>query len=65
VRVRDTTYAATAHVVESPDEQRRARTLVFSKYQPRSSGSLEAWREYALPVAVVLEGNLDRRAGQS
>jgi deazaflavin-dependent oxidoreductase (nitroreductase family) len=55
VRVRDTTYAATARVVDPPDEQRRARTLVFAKYQPRSNGSLDAWREYALPVALELE----------
>jgi deazaflavin-dependent oxidoreductase (nitroreductase family) len=65
VRVRDTTYAATARVVNPPDEQRRARTLVFDKYQPRSSGSLDAWREYALPVALELKPGRGGRDDQS
>jgi len=51
VRVGDVTYDATARVVQDPDESRRARTLVFDKYQPRNNGSLEGWRESALPVA--------------
>ena len=52
VRVRDTTYRATARVIEGSDEDRRARTLVFDKYQPRYHGNLELWRESALPVAL-------------
>ncbi len=54
VRVRDTTYTGTARVVDRRDEQRRARTLVFDKYQPRYTGTLSGWRESALPVAVDL-----------
>jgi deazaflavin-dependent oxidoreductase (nitroreductase family) len=54
VRLRDTTYHASARVVTDADEDRRARTLVFEKYQPRYRGSLERWREEALPVAVDL-----------
>jgi deazaflavin-dependent oxidoreductase (nitroreductase family) len=51
VRVRDTVHEATARVVTDPDEARRARTLVFEKYEPRNPG-LAGWRESALPVAV-------------
>jgi deazaflavin-dependent oxidoreductase (nitroreductase family) len=52
VRLRDSTRAATARVVDDADEDRRARTLVFEKYQPRYTGELESWRERALPVAI-------------
>jgi|SRR5882724_9338394 len=54
VRLRDTTVPAIARVVEEPDEDRRARTLVFDKYQPRYTGGLEDWRKRALPIAVDL-----------
>ena len=54
VRLRDSTFSATARVVEDTDEDRRARTLVFDKYQPRYTGELESWRERALPVAIDL-----------
>jgi deazaflavin-dependent oxidoreductase (nitroreductase family) len=53
VRVRDTTYDATARVVEAgTEEDERARRLVYEKYQPGYSGSLDDWRERALPVAI-------------
>jgi deazaflavin-dependent oxidoreductase (nitroreductase family) len=52
LRVDDVVYPATARVVEDPAESRRARDLVFAKYQPRYRGSLESWRESALPVAL-------------
>jgi deazaflavin-dependent oxidoreductase (nitroreductase family) len=52
VRVGDTTYPATARVIDDSDEERRARTLVFDKYQPRYHGNLERWRESSLPVAI-------------
>jgi len=55
VRLDGVTYAATARVVDDPAERRRARDLVFSKYQPRYSGNLESWRESALPVAIDVE----------
>jgi hypothetical protein len=56
LRIRDTTYHATARMIDDPSEARRARTLVFDKYQPRYRGSLEAWRESALPIAIDLIG---------
>lgn len=53
VRVRGDTYDATARVVVAgTDEDARARTLVFEKYQPGNEGSLVSWRESALPVAL-------------
>lgn len=58
VRVRDTTYSATARVVEEGEEgedgeeSERGRRLVFEKYQPRYSGSLERWRRESLLVAI-------------
>ncbi|HMG25292.1 MAG TPA: nitroreductase family deazaflavin-dependent oxidoreductase [Acidimicrobiia bacterium] len=52
VRVRDTTYDATARVVGAGGESERGRDLVFEKYQPRYSGSLERWRRESLLVAL-------------
>ncbi|HKF92764.1 MAG TPA: nitroreductase family deazaflavin-dependent oxidoreductase [Acidimicrobiia bacterium] len=52
VRLRDTTYEATARVVEDRDESERGRGLVFEKYQPRYTGSLERWRRESLLVAI-------------
>ena len=43
-----------ARVVDDADECARARSLVFSKYQPRYDGDLADWRERSLPVAVSL-----------
>jgi deazaflavin-dependent oxidoreductase (nitroreductase family) len=54
VRAGDVTYDASARVIQDPAESRRARTLVFEKYQPRNRGNLEGWRESALPVALDL-----------
>ena len=56
VRLRDTTYDATARVVEGGDESERGRGLVFEKYQPRYSGSLERWRRESLLVAIDVPG---------
>ncbi len=47
-------FEASARVVEDDEEQARARWLVFEKYRSRYSGSLERWRDAALPVAVDL-----------
>jgi deazaflavin-dependent oxidoreductase (nitroreductase family) len=55
VRVGDVTYDATARVVTDADEDARARTLVFEKYQPRNAGELVTWRARALPVALDLD----------
>jgi deazaflavin-dependent oxidoreductase (nitroreductase family) len=52
VQLRDVTYAATARVVDGGEESERGRDLVFEKYQPRYSGSLERWRRESLLVAV-------------
>jgi deazaflavin-dependent oxidoreductase (nitroreductase family) len=54
VRLRDTTFDADARVVDEGEESERGRTLVFDKYQPRYSGSLERWRLQSLLVAVDL-----------
>ncbi len=46
----------TARILDGPDvdpaEERRARDLVFEKYDPGYDGSLAGWREAALPVAI-------------
>jgi deazaflavin-dependent oxidoreductase (nitroreductase family) len=60
VRVHDAGYDAVARVVDDPAEERRARTLVFDKYQPRSGGDLATWRESALPIALDLTGRRRR-----
>jgi deazaflavin-dependent oxidoreductase (nitroreductase family) len=52
VRLRDSTYAAAARVVEAGEESERGRGLVFDKYQPRYDGSLERWRRESLLVAL-------------
>lgn len=55
VRLREQTYAATARVLSDDGaESELARRVVFEKYQPRYSGSLENWRHDALPVAIDL-----------
>ena len=52
LRLRDTTYEATARVVDHGEESERGRLLVYEKYQPRYSGSLERWRRESLLVAI-------------
>jgi deazaflavin-dependent oxidoreductase (nitroreductase family) len=52
VRLRNTIYDATARVVERGDEAERGRRLVFDKYQPRYTGSLDRWRRESLLVAI-------------
>ncbi len=37
---------------DETDESRRARDLVFAKYQARGHGDLADWRERSLPVAL-------------
>ena len=57
VRWADTTYHGTARVMDrSDDDEERARTLVFEKYQARYGGDLTGWRASALPVAIDLDG---------
>jgi deazaflavin-dependent oxidoreductase (nitroreductase family) len=52
MRLRDTRYAATARVVDDAAESKLGRDLVFEKYQPRYSGSLERWRRESLLIAI-------------
>jgi deazaflavin-dependent oxidoreductase (nitroreductase family) len=52
VRLRDTSHEARARVVDDVTESERGRRLVFEKYQPRYSGSLERWRRESLLVAL-------------
>ena len=54
VRIDEVTHDARGRVITDRDEDQRARTLVFDKYQPRNQGELVLWRERALPVAVDL-----------
>jgi deazaflavin-dependent oxidoreductase (nitroreductase family) len=39
---------------DDTDESRRARDLVYAKYQPRGHGDLASWRDRSLPVALDL-----------
>jgi hypothetical protein len=45
-------YAATGRIVDDGEESERGRRLVFEKYQPRYTGSLERWRRESLLVAI-------------
>jgi len=53
LRLGDEEFIAQGRVVEDPDEQRKARDLVYAKYAPRDS-DLEEWRELSLPMAIYL-----------
>jgi deazaflavin-dependent oxidoreductase (nitroreductase family) len=54
VRIGDRTFQGDARVVSDPDEDQRARALLFGKYSPGYGGDLEDWRERSLPIAVDL-----------
>jgi deazaflavin-dependent oxidoreductase (nitroreductase family) len=54
VRIADRTLEGRARAVTDPDEDARARRLVFDKYAATYSGDLTDWRESSLPVAVDL-----------
>jgi deazaflavin-dependent oxidoreductase (nitroreductase family) len=54
VRIAGRTLGGQARVVDDPNEDARARTLLFAKYSPRYGGDLENWRESSLPIAVDL-----------
>lgn len=45
-------YEGGARVVSDPDEDERARALLYEKYAPRYRGDLSRWRRSALPIAV-------------
>jgi len=53
VRLAGRRFDATARVVEEgTPEDRRARELLYAKYQPGYSGDLASWRDSALVVAL-------------
>lgn len=54
VRIADRAFDGRARVVDDPDEEARARSLLFEKYSPGYSGDLGDWRERSLPIAVDL-----------
>lgn len=54
VRIRDVQFPGRARVVESAEEDARARELVVGKYRPRYRGDLSDWGRTALPVAIDL-----------
>ena len=54
VRIGEVTQAGRARVVDDPAEAEEARRLLFGKYSERYGGSLEDWRDTALPIAVDL-----------
>jgi deazaflavin-dependent oxidoreductase (nitroreductase family) len=62
VRIAGTTWPGRARIVENPDEDERARTLLVDKYAPGYSGNLDGWRRRALPVAIDLEASECPRA---
>jgi deazaflavin-dependent oxidoreductase (nitroreductase family) len=54
VRIADRTFDGRARVVSDPDDDARARELLFNKYAEGYSGDLSNWRERSLPIAVDL-----------
>ena len=56
VRVRDVTYDGRARAIDDADEERRARDMVFAKYQTGYGSDLTEWRERALPIAIEISG---------
>jgi deazaflavin-dependent oxidoreductase (nitroreductase family) len=55
VRISDSVFAGTAYIVDQPEEDTLARTLVFEKYTPRDEDDLKNWARTSLPVAVALQ----------
>jgi deazaflavin-dependent oxidoreductase (nitroreductase family) len=56
VRIADRTLDGRARVVEDPEEDARARGLVFEKYAPTYSGDLTDWRLSSMPIAIDVQG---------
>jgi deazaflavin-dependent oxidoreductase (nitroreductase family) len=54
VRIADRTFEGRARVVADPEEDTRARALLFDKYSRGYGGDLEDWRKRSLPIAVDL-----------
>jgi deazaflavin-dependent oxidoreductase (nitroreductase family) len=68
VRLKGTEHRGMARILDEPGaladpaEERRARDLVFAKYDPGYDGSLASWRDAALPVAIDLVGGAGAQA---
>jgi deazaflavin-dependent oxidoreductase (nitroreductase family) len=58
-------FGGRARIVQDPDEEERARTLVHDKHAGSYGGDLTRWRRSALPVAVDLEQETTTREGES
>ena len=56
VEIGDKTHRGDARVIIEDAEAKRARTLVYEKYAPRSGDELTAWRDSALPIAINVPG---------
>jgi len=56
VELEHAVFHGRARLVEGPDEEERARTLVHDKYAGDYGGDLSRWRRNALPVAIDLRG---------
>jgi deazaflavin-dependent oxidoreductase (nitroreductase family) len=54
VRINAIVFSGQARVVNGVEEDALARTLVTTKYTPRSSDDLRDWSRTSLPVAVDL-----------
>jgi deazaflavin-dependent oxidoreductase (nitroreductase family) len=54
VKIKGKMFAGQARIVNDSEEDALARTLVASKYIPRSSDDLTDWSRSSLPVAVDL-----------
>ena len=61
VRVGESTFGGHGRIVESLEEDVKARRLLLGKYGPRYAGDLSGWGRSALPVAV----DLTRQAGRN
>ncbi len=57
LRLRGTTYTATARVVEDAAEDANVRELLVGKYATEER-PLDEWRATALPVAIELEAEI-------
>ena len=63
VRIGDRTLDGRARTVADPDQDARARRLLFEKYSPVYSGDLAEWRDTALAIAVDLSWEGEPRPG--
>jgi deazaflavin-dependent oxidoreductase (nitroreductase family) len=55
VKIRETVLTGTARVIGDDDEDRLARSMLVTKYQPRDQDDLTDWGRRALPIAIDLD----------